>query len=139
MFGLPIEVIVGLITLVMGAYTEHKKQQIEDEHNLKLALADASERSANEANKRGGAGLRMAVALIIIIVAFGGLLVVGLMGDIPVTQFVEREPWLNLLGLLKLGGGTQTLEATGFVIPDYMRFSVISIVHFLFGMAAAKR
>jgi len=139
MFGLPIEVILGLLSLVLGAFTEHGKQKSQDTHDLLVAKFKVSDESANNASKRGGAGIRMFVALIIIFVAFGGLLMVALIDkEIPVTQFVDREPWFDFLGI-KLGGGMKSISATGFVIPDYMRFSVISIVHYLFGMAAAKR
>jgi len=140
MFGLPIEVILGLVSLVLGAFHEHQKQKTQDQHELLMAKFKVQDESANHASKRGGAGIRMAVALIGIIVAFGGLLLVALIErDIPVTQFTEKEPWFNLFGIIKLGGGMDSISANGFVTPDYMRYSVISIVHYLFGMAAAKR
>lgn len=140
MFGLPIEVILGLVSLFLGSYNERQKQKDHDQHELLIANFKIQDDSANSASKRGGAGIRMFVALIIIMVAFGGLLLVAIIEkEIPVTQFTEREPWFNLFGLIKLGGGMDSISATGFVIPDYMRFSVISIVHYLFGMASAKR
>ena len=139
MFGLPIEVIVGIVSLIMGAFSEHQKQKAQDQHDMLMSSFKVSNDSANEANNRGGAGIRMFVALVVIFVAFGGLLMVALLErDIPVTQFMDKEPWFNFLGF-KFGGGPTAISATGFVIPDYMRFSVISIIHFLFGMAATKR
>jgi hypothetical protein len=120
-------------------FSEHQKQKAQDQHDLLIASFKASTDSANEANSRGGAGIRMFVALVVIFVAFGGLLMVALIErDIPVTQFMDKEPWFDFLGF-RFGGGTVAISATGFVIPDYMRFSVISIIHFLFGMAATKR
>ena len=134
MFGLPVEVILSIASLVLGWYGEQKKQQAADNHALSMALKD----SANAAEKRGGSALRMIVALVIICVSFGGLLLAQHSG-VGVSQIFTKEPWLNLFGLVKLGGGKEVVTATGFVLPEYVKYSVLSIVHFLFGMAAGKR
>jgi len=134
MFGLPIEVVLSIVSLLMGFFAESKKQQAQDLHEERLAATN----SANAASKRGGSTLRLLVAMIVMIVAFGGLIYAAY-AKIPVTQFIEKEPWLNLFGLIKLGGGMTAETATGFVVPDYVKYSVISIVHFIFGMAAGKR
>ena len=138
MFGLPIEVIVSLISLVLGWFGEQKKQQQADIHEQLMAAKDSANDAAKSMPSGIGAVLRMFVASIIILVAFGGLLYVS-DSDKGVTQFFEKEPWLNLFGLIKLGGGVEAISATGFVLPDYVKYSVLSIVHFLFGMAAGKR
>jgi len=135
MFGLPIEVVLSLASLVLGWCGEQKKQQQSDLHDLLMAGKD----SADAAQKRGGTVLRMIVALIIITISFGGLLIPQFIEGGGVSQIYDKKAWLNLFGLLTLGGGKDVITAHGFVIPDYMRYSVISIVHFLFGMAAGKR
>ena len=135
MFGLPVEVILSIASLILGWIGEQKKQQQADLHQLLMAGKD----SANAAQKRGGTAIRMIVALIIITISFGGLLVPQFIDGGGVSQIYDKEAWLNLFGLIKLGGGKEVITATGFVIPDYMRYSVINIVHFLFGMAAGKR
>ena len=134
MFGLPVEVVLSLASLVLGWYGEQKKQQAADIHARDMA----ARQSANDAEKRGGSALRMIVALVIICVSFGGLILAQHTG-VGVSQIFTKEPWLNLFGLVKLGGGKEVITATGFVLPEYVKYSVLSIVHFLFGMAAGKR
>jgi len=138
MFGLPIEVIVSLISLVLGWFGEQRKQAQADLHEERMAAKDSADSAAKRMPSGVGAALRMLVASIIIIVAFGGLLYVS-DSDKGVTQFFQKDPWLNLFGLVKIGGGMEAINATGFVLPDYVKYSVLSIVHFLFGMAAGKR
>ena len=138
MFGLPIEVIVSLISLVLGWFGEQRKQAQADLHEERMAAKDSADSAAKRMPSGIGAALRMFVAAIIIIVAFGGLLYVS-DSDKGVTQFFTKDPWLNLFGIIKVGGGMEAINATGFVLPDYVKYSVLSIVHFLFGMAAGKR
>lgn len=134
MFGLPVEVVLSLSSLVLGWYGEQKKQQAADHQALSMALKD----SGNPPEKPGGSALRMIVALVIICVSFGGLLLAQYTG-VGVSQIFTKDPWLNLFGLVKLGGGKEVITANGFVLPEYVKYSVLSIVHFLFGMAAGKR
>ena len=136
MWGLPIEVFLGLASLILGWFAESKKQQAHDLHEERMAAKD----SADSAQRRGGATIRMIVALIVIVVAFGGLLIPQFLEDSQgVSQIFDKDPWLNLFGIIKFGGGKDVIVAQGFVIPEYMKYSVISIIHFLFGMAAGKR
>ncbi len=138
MFGLPIEVILSLASLVLGWFTEQKKQQQSDLHEERMASKDSADAASKRMPRGWGAALRLLVATIVIVVAFGGL-IIAMQGHHGVSQIFDKEPWLNLFGILKFGGGKDVIMAEGFVIPDYMRYSVISIVHFLFGMAAGKR
>ena len=129
------EVVLSLASLVLGWYGEQKKQQAADIHARDMAARQKRKRCSE---KRGGSALRMIVALVIICVSFGGLLLAQHSG-VGVSQIFTKEPWLNLFGLVKLGGGKEVITATGFVLPEYVKYSVLSIVHFLFEMAAGKR
>ena len=116
MFGLPVEVVLSLASLVLGWYGEQKKQQAADIHARDMA----ARQSANDAEKRGGSALRMIVALVIICVSFGGLILAQHTG-MGVSQIFTKDPWLNLFGLVKLGGGKEVITATGFVLPEYVK------------------
>ena len=134
MFGLPIEVVLSIASLILGWIGESKKQAQRDIHEQLMASRD----SADSASKRGGATLRMIIALIVITVGFGGLI---LAQDNPggVTQFFDTDPWLDIFGIIKIGGGKEAITAHGLVLPDYVKYSIISIIHFIFGMACGKR
>ena len=81
--------------------------------------------------------MRKFAAMIVLFVAFGGLFAVAFFADIPVS-IVEEAPSKSFLGLFEWGGGTKVTVASGFVIPEWFKYSVISIIHFLFGTGAAK-
>ena len=128
-----------------GAAVQIFKQLIADQHmmaskamDLSIKGAEASNRFANDAAKRSSGWGRKFALVVVLSVAFIGLFVMAL-AEIPVSQIVQKEPIVNLLGLIKLGGGEKVVQAEGFVLPEYVSQSVQIIVAFYFGASAAKR
>jgi hypothetical protein len=128
-----------------GGAVQIFKQLITDQHSMAMKAmerrikgAEASNSFANDAAKRtSGWGRRFAL-MIVLFVAFGGLLIASLL-EIPVSQIVNKEPIFNLLGMIKLGGGEKVIQAKGLVLPEYVSQSVQIIIAFYFGASAAKR
>lgn len=128
-----------------GAGVQIFKQIIADQHSMGLrAMEIAQKRSkiennnANEANKRGSGWGRRFALVTVLMVAFIGLLLAAIM-EVPVSQIVHKEPWFNLLNMIKLGGGEKVIQAAGLVLPEYVGQSVQIIIAFYFGASAAKR
>ena len=132
------QTILGLGSGIVGAIVQLKKQADQDKHNLLMASLKMSNQTANEAEKRGSTFGRWFATVIILSVGFGGLIYAAHM-NIPVSQIIDRKPLLDLLGLIKIGGGQKVIEAEGLVIPEYVENSIVSIVFFLFGSSAARR
>jgi hypothetical protein len=93
-----------------------------DEAKMKLAAAESE--SQDKAAKRLPWKITSAVVLIVIITIYllpylVGYLEAILDTDITTTLVSEKEPWLNIFGLIKLGGGLVLQEASGIVqIPE---------------------
>ena len=132
------QTLLGLGSGIVGAIVQLKKQSDQDRHNMTMAALSLKNEVANDAESRGSAFGRWFAIIIILSVGFGGL-IYSAASDIPVTQIIEKEPFLDLLGLIKIGGGQGIVKAEGFVIPEYVENSIISIIFFLFGSTAAKR
>ena len=130
--------ILGVGSAGIGALVQMMKQSSQDRHEITLAALEAENNIANDANKRGSNLGRRFALIIVLSVGFGGLVYAAWKG-IPVSQIIETQPLLDLLGIIKIGGGPKVIEATGFVIPEYVDESIISIIFFLFGSSAAKR
>ena len=121
----------------LGALITLKKQADQDTHNMLMAHIEKANDSANQAEKRG-TGFGRGFALIVVLsVGFLGLLYAAHQG-IQVSQIVNKEPIFKFLGL-SIGGGEKVVEASGFVIPQYVEDSIRPIIFFLFGSSAAKR
>ena len=132
------QTIVGLVSGGLGALITLKVQADKDKHDMMMAALGIQNDNANDANKRGSAWGRRFAIIMIMSVGFGGLFYASAMG-IKVSQIVDKEPLLDLFGLIKIGGGQKVVEASGFVIPQYVEDSIISVIFFLFGSGAAKR
>jgi len=140
MFGLPVEVLVGLGSTVLGWGLKYSAQKQADNVALiKLGMerAQNSSRMADAASKRSSPWLRKLAATIVLLVAFGGILWVAFEPTIPVS-IIHETGKKSFLGIFKWGGNLKVLQADGFVIAEWFKFSVISIVMFLFGTGAAK-
>lgn len=138
---IPMEVIVGAGSVVTGFVMKAVAQGMKNKQELfKMALQkqEANTASADAAAKRGSPWTRKAAAMIILVVAFVGLFVVAMVPSIPVSIISEVPEKSLLFGLIKWGGGLQVTEAGGFVMAPWFKYSVISVVHFLFGTGAAK-
>jgi len=132
------QTIMGVGGAVIGAAVQLKKQRDQDQHQMMMAALNLANKSANDAQQRGTSWGRRFALIIILLVGFGGLIYAA-MADIKVSQIVEQKPFFDLLGLIKLGGGQKIIEAEGFVIPEYVENSIVTIIFFLFGSSAAKR
>jgi hypothetical protein len=138
--GLPPEAAVGLISTLGGFLMKQQAQRQADQKQLfelTLQKQEANNKSTNDAYQRKAPYLRKLVGTIVILVAFVGIYTVAFFPNIPVT-IVEPEPVKSFFGLFEYGGGNKVTIANGLVIPDWFKYSVISIVHFLFGTGAAK-
>ena len=100
--------------------------------------AQVQNENANDAAKRGSGWGRKFALTIVLGVAFLGLLMAAFL-EIPVSQIVQKDPIVNILGLFKFGGGEKVIQADGLVLPEYVGQSVQIIIAFYFGANAAKR
>jgi len=132
------QTILGIGSAAVGAWVRLKAQADSDKHEMMMAALKLQNQTANDAVKRGSSWGRRFAIVIVLAVGFGGLIYAAMAG-IQVSQIIDRKPIIDLLGLIKIGGGQKVVEATGFVIPTYVENSIISIVFFLFGSSAAKR
>jgi hypothetical protein len=121
----------------LGALITLKKQAAQDTHNMLMAHIKGASDSADKAEKRGSGFGRGFALVVVLSVGFLGLLYAAHKG-IQVSQIVNKEPIFKFLGL-SIGGGEKVVEASGFVIPQYVEDSIRPIIFFLFGSSAAKR
>ncbi len=128
-----------------GAGVQIFKQILSDQQanaqkafDIAAKAAGIQNKNANDAAKRSSGWGRRFALVTVLSVAFIGLLLASFM-EIPVSQIVRKEPILNLLGMVKLGGGEKVIEANGLVLPEYVGQSVQIIIAFYFGASAAKR
>lgn len=147
------EILTGLISLGSGAFAG----LMANNQKMLLASIDATARfseqgntNSNDAadrNKGGSSFLQRVCGILIIGVAFLGLLLIGLTWAFNgldwvsgvKTSYIYEEASGKFLGLF--GGGrerTKVLTAEGFVIPPYVKYSVISVTNFLFGASVVK-
>jgi len=129
--------ILGIGSAAVGALVQLKSQADSDKQELLISLIGAKNKSANEADKRGSGWGRQFALVVVLSVGFGGLFYSAVY-DKKVSQIIEVQPIIDFL-FIKIGGGQKVVEATGFVIPQYVEESIISIIFFLFGSSAAKR
>lgn len=132
------ELIIGLVSSIIGGGIQMGKDHMHDMFKLHLAALGKHEESANNAAKRGSAFGRRFAMVIVLLVAFGGLIYAA-ERDLGVSQIVNTEPFFNFFNMVKLGGGPKVVSADGLVFPDYVHQSVVAIIFFLFGSSAAKR
>ena len=121
----------------LGALITLKKQANQDTHNMLMAHIKGASDSADNADKRGTGWGRGFALVVVLSVGFLGLLYAA-HADIKVSQIVNKAPIFKFLGI-SIGGGEKVVEASGFVIPQYVEDSIRPIIFFLFGSSAAKR
>ena len=141
MFGLPAEVVIGMVSGLGGFLMKMTAQRQADNTALiKLGMEKAEHSSimADAAAKRSSPWLRKFAAIVVILIAFGGILLIAFFPKIPVSIIYNTNIKEFFWGLFRWGGEPRILEAQGFVMTDWFRFSVISIIMFLFGTGAAK-
>ena len=140
MFGLPLETITLLISTGISFYMKFKAQQHADMMGLLKARIESNVSDSNLMDKaaaRGTPWVRKFCAVLIISVAFAGLLVAPLL-DIPVEYIREVPKNSFFFGLLKWGKTYEVISSDGFLIPPYVRHAVMAITGFFFGPGFAK-
>ena len=137
------EVVTGLVSLAGGAFTgmianQQKMLLTSMQHTLDVAkIGNEHSNAAAERAKHPASWLQRIVATIIILVSFGGLVYAASRTDINVSYIFEHTS-SKFLGLFGGGEKVKVIEAQGFVIPPYVKYSVISVVNFLFGASVMK-
>lgn len=140
LLGMPTEAAVGLISGFGGFLMKNAAQKAADQQKMmELAILkqNANRESADAAANRGSPFLRKFAAIVVLLVAFVGLYIVAFFPSIPVT-ILQESPSRSFFGVFEWGGGLKATVAQGLVIPEWFKYSVISIIHFLFGTGAAK-
>jgi hypothetical protein len=141
MFGVPTEVIVTFASAI-GSWWMKKSAQdaanIARERELQIQVREQANVLMDSAAKRSSPWLRKFAAITILLTFCVGLLLVSFFPDINVSIPVEVPQKSFLFGLLKWGKGIEVIEATGFVLPDWVKYSICAIVGFLFGPGFAK-
>lgn len=137
------EIITGLTSLAGGAFTgmiANQQKMLLASMQHTMDVASKGNENSNDASNRSKASssfLQPVVGITIIAVAFVGLLLVALNPDIPVSYLHEVRKG-KFLGLFGGGESVEVLEANGLVLPPYVKYSVISVVNFLFGASVMK-
>lgn len=147
------EVITGLISLGSGAFAglmanNHKLLLASMEYSMNAnAQGNQNSNDAAERNKGKSSFLQRAVGVMIIGVAFltlSAIVLTWAFGSLDwidgvKTSYIYEETRGKFLGLIGSDGTrTKVLTAEGFVIPPYIKYSVISVVNFLFGASVVK-
>ena len=94
--------------------------------------------NANDAAQRAGKSLlQPIVGILVISLAFSALYFVAVQ-EIPVSYIYEqgRSKFLGIFG--SNNSTVKVIEANGLVLPPYVKYSVISVVNFLFGASVVK-
>lgn len=135
------ELIMSIIGLAGGAFSglmaNNQKMllaSIEATKSFAALSLEASDAAAQR-NKGGASFLQRVVGILIVAIAFGGL-VYAAQQRIDVTYLYE-----TVTNKFLFWGGKEKIEsvtATGFVIPPYVGYSALAVVNFLFGASVVK-
>jgi hypothetical protein len=140
MFGLAPETLVMLATTAFSYWAKINAQRNADMVELVKARNSSRKNDSklmDDAAKRSSPFLRKTIGLIVISMAFGGLLLAPYI-DVPVT-LVQKVPQHSILwGLIKFGSGIKIISAEGLVYPPWVREAVMAIIGFVFGPGFAK-
>lgn len=140
MFGLAPETFVMLATTAFSYWAKVNAQR--NANMIELVKARNSSRNNDSklmdaAAKRTSPFLRKTIGLIVISIAFGGLILAPFI-DVSVT-LVQKVPQHSILfGLIKFGSGIKIISAEGIVYPPWVREAVMAIVGMVFGPGFAK-
>ena len=135
------EVVTGLISLGSGAFAglmANNQKMLLASIDATAKLTSIGNQNSNDAAKRAGRSfLQPVVGIIVILFAFAALYFVAVQ-EIPVSYIYEqgRSKFLGILGSDK--PTVKVIEANGLVLPPYVKYSVISVINFLFGASVVK-
>jgi hypothetical protein len=133
--------LLGFAGTVFGKLIQSQADNTRMAHERELARFAHTEQSFGAADKRQGTTLgawtRTVLALLLVSTVTLGL--IGLaVGGVPIIERVDRDPFFNLFGLIKLGGGAAYQEMRGFPLTSDLWLLVLTIVGFYFGRLAGK-
>lgn len=140
MFGIPTEILMGLVTGILSFFAKqaaYKRQDQKELMELALKKGEAKNSWANQAAERSSPILRKIIAIIMILIAFGGLILMAY-SDNPTSMMIAGKSKSFLFGLFKWTTDPKIVEAQGFFLADYVRYGVIQVCSFLFGGSLAK-
>jgi len=132
MFGLPMEVITMLISTVGGAYIRMKTDTQKDLAEERLARAGALQ-TARSFQNPGANWMRRFITMSFIGMAF--IILLAPMFNLPTVVPVEVTSGI----LFWKETVTEYVTLEGMVTPEYLPFTIMSIVGFYFGNSMAKR
>jgi len=141
MFGLPPQVVLGIITGLISFFAKNTAMKRQDQRELmEIALRQNKQENSNQndASLRSSPMLRKVVATMIIFVAFAGLLIVAFAPEIPVTMLDPARTKSILFGLFSWTTKPEVITANGFFLPEYLSYGVHTVCGFLFGSSLAK-
>ena len=137
---IPLEIITLGVSTIGAFWMKSKAQSAADQakvFEMAIKRDEATGVLVDAASKRGQPWVRKFVAILIISVAFGGLLLAPIL-DFPIALIQEVPQKSFLFGLIKWGSSLEVITVDGFMLPPYMRHAVMAIVGFFFGPAFAK-
>ena len=137
---MPIELISMIASGVGGFLMKQSAQKTANQQKLlEMALAKNKAQSdlANIAAKRSSPFVRKIVALFVIFICYGSLVAVAFFPDISVSIIEDPQEHSLLWGLISWTK-RNVIVADGLVYPDWVRYSICSIIGFLFGTGASK-
>jgi hypothetical protein len=100
-------------------------------------FADNYAATQEAARNRFPGWLTGTVFILIVLSAFWGIYLAGFF-NMPTSIVEEKEPWLNLFGILKVGGGWAVHAVEGLAIPDYFSRGVIMVLSAITAIKAFK-
>lgn len=98
---------------------------------------EARQASMDAAAKRSPSWLRGTLGVIVFVSAFVFPFYAGWL-DVPTSIVSNKEPWFNLFGIIKAGGGVVVTEAKGFVQGEYFGSTVRAVAGAVFGVGAVS-
>jgi len=116
-----------------------KNRTAEREEGRKDAQQFADNYAATQgaAKERFPGWLTGTVFILIVLSAFWGIYLVAF-ARMPTSIIEEKEPWFNLFGLIKIGGGWAVHAVEGLAIPEYFSRGVIMVLSSITAIKAFK-
>lgn len=136
MFGLPMEVITMLISTVGGAYIRMRTDGQKDLADERLARAGALQ-TARSFQGQQVSWMRKFITMSFVGMAF--IILLAPLFNLPTVVPVEVTSGFKFLFFDFTNTVTEYITLEGMVTPEYLPYTIMSIVGFYFGNSMAKR
>lgn len=136
MFGLPLEVITMIISTVGGAYIRMKSDSQKDLADERSARAGAVQ-AAREFQNPSVNWMRRFITMSFIAMAF--VILMAPFFGMPTVVPVEVTEGFKFLFFDFTNTVTEYITLEGMVTPEYLPYTIMSIVGFYFGNSMARR